>query len=397
MAQLKDLIVTGASRFIGNIYGTLKGNADTASKLATARTISLTGSVTGSGSFDGSGNLSIATTTNHTHNYAGSSSAGGSANSAVKLDTATAGSTSQPVYFSGGKPVAITGTIANSTSGNAATASKLQTARTISLTGSVTGSGSFDGSGNLSIATTTNHSHNYLPLAGGNMTGSLKSSYVGGGTWIVGTHNASFVATTATTASEGSYYQGWLSGKTQSGAWSLGALSGSEDLYFAYGTDTNYDSNTNTTASTRISSAGKVYGAVWNDYAEFRICNQLFKPGQVVCENNDDTLSISTHRLQPGANIVSDTFGFAIGETDEAKCPIAVSGRVLAYTYEPREEFNAGDAVCAGPNGTVSKMTREEIKEYPERIIGTVSAIPNYETWGSGNVSVDGRIWIKVK
>ena len=69
MAQLKDLIVTGASRFIGNIYGTLNGNADTATKLATARTISLTGSVTGSGSFDGSGDLSIATTTNHTHSY----------------------------------------------------------------------------------------------------------------------------------------------------------------------------------------------------------------------------------------------------------------------------------------------------------------------------------------
>lgn len=139
-----------------------------------------------------------------------------------------------------------------------------------------------------------------------------------------------------------------------------------------------------------------IYGAVWNDYAEFRICNDDFKPGQVVCENNDDTLSISTERLQPGANIVSDTFGFAIGETDEAKCPIAVSGRVLAYTYEPREEFNAGDAVCAGPNGTVSRMTREEIREYPERIIGTVSAIPNYETWGTGNVVVDNRIWIKV-
>ena len=41
----------------------------------------------------------------HTHNYAGSSSAGGSANSAVKLDS-SAGSSSQPVYFSGGKPVA---------------------------------------------------------------------------------------------------------------------------------------------------------------------------------------------------------------------------------------------------------------------------------------------------
>lgn len=44
----------------------------------------------------------------HTHNYAGSASAGGSANSAVKLDTATAGSATKPVYFSGGKPVACT-------------------------------------------------------------------------------------------------------------------------------------------------------------------------------------------------------------------------------------------------------------------------------------------------
>ena len=47
----------------------------------------------------------------HTHSYAGSSSAGGSATSAVKLDTATAGSATQPVYFTGGKPVATTYTL----------------------------------------------------------------------------------------------------------------------------------------------------------------------------------------------------------------------------------------------------------------------------------------------
>ena len=57
--------------------------------------------------------------------------------------------------------------------GNASTATKLATARTISLTGSITGSGTFDGSGNLSIATTTNHSHSYLPLSGGTMTGTI--------------------------------------------------------------------------------------------------------------------------------------------------------------------------------------------------------------------------------
>lgn len=49
----------------------------------------------------------------HTHQYAGSASAGGSANSAVKLDT-SAGSATQPVYFSGGKPIATTYTLGTS-------------------------------------------------------------------------------------------------------------------------------------------------------------------------------------------------------------------------------------------------------------------------------------------
>lgn len=145
--------------------------------------------------------------------------------------------------------------------------------------------------------------------------------------------------------------------------------------------------------------AGSVWGAVWNDYAEFRICNEDFKPGQVVLENGDDTLSIVNQRLQRGCSIVSDTFGFAVGKTDEAKCPIAVSGRVLAYGYESREEFkkHIGWPVCSGPNGTVSIMTEEEEEKYPSRIIGTISAVPDYETWGTGNVEVNNRIWIKIK
>ena len=138
-------------------------------------------------------------------------------------------------------------------------------------------------------------------------------------------------------------------------------------------------------------------GAAWNDYAEYRICNELSEAGRVICENGDDTLSLATKRLQSGANIVSDTFGFAIGKTAEAQTPVAVSGRVLAYTYEDRSEFAAGDPVCAGPGGTVSKMSRIEVREYPDRMIGTVSAIPNYDIWGEKGVKVNNRIWIKVK
>lgn len=143
--------------------------------------------------------------------------------------------------------------------------------------------------------------------------------------------------------------------------------------------------------------ADKVYGAVWNDYAEYRQTKKYVQPGYCVIETGKGDLIKSSERLQPGANIVSDTFGFAIGETEQTKTPLAVSGRVLAYPYEDRDSYQAGDPVCSGPNGTISKMTREEVREYPERIIGTVSEIPNYEVWGTGNVKVNNRIWIKVK
>lgn len=142
--------------------------------------------------------------------------------------------------------------------------------------------------------------------------------------------------------------------------------------------------------------ANKVRGAVWNDYAEYR--ESLIKePGRCVIETGYGDLELSTKRLQLGGNIISDTFGFSIGETDKAETPIAVCGRVLAYPYEDRYKFTAGAAVCSGPNGTVSLMTREEIKEWPDAIIGYVSEIPEYKEWGTDKIQVNNRIWIKIK
>lgn len=153
------------------------------------------------------------------------------------------------------------------------------------------------------------------------------------------------------------------------------------------------------TAETGSLVATKVYNAVWNDYAEYRLLKEDIEIpyGRVLIENGDDTISVSTKRLQPGAMICSDTYGTCMGEVNGA--PIALAGRTLAYPLEPREEFGffIGQAVCSGPNGTVSIMTKDEVKEYPEAVVGYVSAIPQYETWGTGNVKVDGRIWIKVK
>ena len=145
-----------------------------------------------------------------------------------------------------------------------------------------------------------------------------------------------------------------------------------------------------------------VTGAVWNDYAECRQ-SDCSEPGRVVFEKGDDTLTKTEKRLQHFAGVISDTWGFSQGETDKAKTNIAVAGRVLVYTYQDRNNYKPGDCVCAAPNGTIDIMTREEIIKFPDRIVGTVSCVPDYEEWGGGKnadrdpVKVNDRIWIKVK
>ena len=140
----------------------------------------------------------------------------------------------------------------------------------------------------------------------------------------------------------------------------------------------------------------RVFNAVFNDYAEYRTTINL-EPGRVVIDNDDGSLSCSSQRLQPGAQIISDTYGHSMGYTETCQTPLAVAGRVLTYTYQDRNNYHAGMAVCSAPNGTVDIMTREEIKEYPDCIIGIVSEIPQYEEWGTNKVKVNNRIWIKIK
>lgn len=145
-----------------------------------------------------------------------------------------------------------------------------------------------------------------------------------------------------------------------------------------------------------------VTGAVWNDYAEYRKsdCEEF---GYVLCEKGDDTLTKTTERLSHFAGVSSDTWGFSQGKTEQATTPIAVAGRVLVYPYQNKMNYKPGDCVCAAPGGTVDIMTREEVIQYPDRIVGTVSCVPDYEEWGGGEgadrdpVKVNGRIWIKVK
>lgn len=153
--------------------------------------------------------------------------------------------------------------------------------------------------------------------------------------------------------------------------------------------------NVNVTVNGTVT-ANSVYGAVWNDYAECRETDTN-EAGFVFMEVGDDTLTKTTKRLSSFAGVSSDTWGFIQGETEKAKTPIAVAGRVLVHTFKDRTEYHPGDCVCAAPGGTVDIMTREEIVNFPDRIVGVVSCVPKYSIWGSNNTPVNNRIWIKIK
>lgn len=126
----------------------------------------------------------------------------------LKIGTATKGSATLPIYLNAGTPTACSTTLGVSITGNAATATKLQTARTIngtsfngttnivtaywgtartiSLSGAVTGSASVNGSQNVTITTTYQF-------------GSIDGRYVGG--HKVASHGSSGKAYTADTYS----------------------------------------------------------------------------------------------------------------------------------------------------------------------------------------------------
>lgn len=265
--------------------------------------------------------------------------------------------------------------------GNADTATKLAAAKTITLTGSVTGSGSFDGSANLSIVTTTNHNHDssYTLKAGDTMTGNL----------VISKTSNVYVGVTEANIGETAYLHANLGkhGIYSNGYYDNSSFVSSAGWIIYRGSDGE--------AHTDL----KFYGAVWNDYAEYRITKNDIEPGHCIIETGDDDLILSNARMQPGAEIVSDTFGFSIGQTEEAKTPIASSGRVLAYIYEGRDAARAaiGKPVCSGPNGTVSIMTDKEYQEYGYCAIGTISSVPDYEEWGEDKIKINGRIWIRIK
>lgn len=240
MAQINDLLVLGESNLLGAVnafvsitapkfIGALQGNADTATKLATGRTLSISGTAGGTApTFNGTANATLVVpatmsgftsitsgTINANVIYANSNTAAasrglivtrsGAETESVRIgvndsqaqfvytndeasssflfqikntDTEAGGganANTATVTFTGasGKSTVTADTFSGALSGNAATATKLQTARTLTISGTAGGTApSFNGSANVTLSVPATMS-GFTKITSTNFTGAL--------------------------------------------------------------------------------------------------------------------------------------------------------------------------------------------------------------------------------
>lgn len=322
----------------------MAGNAATATKLATARTIAISGKVTATGvNFDGSDNITLSTTAaNILSSEVSDATNANTANMIVKRDA--------DGNFSAG-------TITAALAGNAATATKLYTARTINGV-------SFDGSSNITVTAAT---PNALTIGTG-LTGTT------------GTFDGSSGVTISLT--------GIAAGSESVGALKYNGTTASNGTFNG--------STTSPTNTTRLNYEGyfyasKVYNAVWGDLVDFLEFNSVIDIEYGKAYTRDKNYNIvKTSKLgQRSIGIASDTYGFAMGDRSiKNQIPIAVAGFVLAYVDK---QYKFGTPLIATKNGMLTKARCIFDKS---NIIAIYDRPETSEKWN--NIIVNSRHWIKV-
>lgn len=348
----RDLYLSGSTITLGSATisdnggaisssGGFSGNATTASAWETARTLTLTGAVTGSASIDGSGNVSLATTNTAdpvitlTGDVTGSgtmtnlgsvSFATTIAANSVALGTDTTGN-----YVGAG-----------ATSGNGISGSVSSEGGTFTVTSNATNANTAstivfrDGSGNFSAGTIT------AALTGnvtGNVTGSSGSCTGNSATATTATN----VTASANNSTNETTYITFVDGAT-------GAQGIETD------TGLTYNPSSGTLTSTVFS--GIATQARYADLAENYVGDMKYEAGTVVEFGGAEEVTKAAPGSPRIAGVVSTAPGFLMntGLTGETVVAVAYTGRVPTKISGPCRK---GDIMVAGPNGTAMRATSE--------------------------------------
>ena len=332
-----------------SITGSLAGNASTASKLATARTITLGGDLTGNVSFDGSAGVTLTATiaadsvalgADTTGNYVASLVAGTGislANNSGEgaTPTITNSAPDQVVALTAGSNVTITGTYPNFTIASTDTNTTYTASTGLSLTGTA-----------FSIDSSV------VTLSGAQ---TLTNKTIGGGQLVDASVTNAKLANSGVTVSAGT-------GMSGGGAVSLG---GTITL-----TNAGVTSNVAGTGITVSGGTGAVTitnadrGSSQNIFKNFAVAGQ----STVVADVNDDTLTLAA-----GSNVTittnASTDTITIASTDTNTTYTAGAGLTLSST-----EFSHSDT------SSVTNLTTSSRRYVSALTFDTYGHVTGYET-----------------
>ena len=159
-----------------------------------------------------------------------------------------------------------------------------------------------------------------------------------------------------------------------------------------------FNANVYVNPSTGTLTASRVYGAVFNDYAEYRLCLEDILPGHIVVEDDNLDIVRLCNQRNPKKKmfVVSDTYGYCMGDSKNS-VPISLSGRVLVCFNGNRDKLRVGDYLGCDKDGKARKISRLRAFFNPRAVLGRVSHIPQADDiWGTNNTEVNGRIWVNL-
>jgi hypothetical protein len=318
----------------GTITADLSGNATTASALETARTIALTGDVTGSVSFDGSGNVSISTT--------------------------------------------IAG-------GTAATADALTTARTITLSGDVTGAVDFDGSADVTITTAvadnsvdlgTHTTGNYVATVADAGNGNLTISGSGSETAAVTVDLADSGVTAASYGSGSAVPVLTVDAKGRITSASTAAI----DTTFTVGADVGDDDVVGGGETLTLSGGTGLTSTVSANEVTFDLDNTAVTPGTYGSGNNVPQITVDQQGRITGITTTTTVSVFTLSGDSGGQNQLQ-GGETLTVT---------GDTGISTVIGTNSITIDLDDTAVTAGSYGSATAVPTFTVDGQGRLTAAG-------
>ena len=232
-------------------------------------------------------------------------------------------------------------------------------------------------------AAPASHSHSYLPLSGGTMSGRILRG--AGGSWISARNNAIAFGTTANSGS----YNPVVGQKTPKGAWTIGNLASDERLVFSYDTDTDFNAGKNSSNATYLPVGGN---------SQEIITSATIGSQSVSHANTAGSVAWSNVSGKPSSMPASDVYSWAKqpSKPSYTASEVGAAPASHSHSYLPLSGGTMSGRILRGAGGSWISARNNAIAFGTTANSGSYNPVVGQKTpkgaWTIGNLASDERL-----